>query len=234
MTIGLQYIRYIEEYYSEVTYTSTLPLNQEGILSTQFSALVFFSVSTRPSSSQSHLHLQVIWIWIISRSRSSSLDWIWIITRSGSLEVIITGSGSQLDLDLLWSPSYMLSHDSSCHRKFYRSSLISCWVYAYLLVGLWQPLYLTYSSEWLALTSNLLVRKVVALISDHIGPNPTVTSEWPALASDLVGTKSYTLTRMAPSPRLSYLVTDQVPPFSQRMAVALTSNLLVGMASTHI
>ena len=35
---------------------------------------------------------------------------------------------------------------------------------------------------------------------------------------------------MAPSPRLSYLVTDQVPPFSRRMAVALTSDLLVKMA----
>ena len=35
---------------------------------------------------------------------------------------------------------------------------------------------------------------------------------------------------MAPSPRLSYLVTDQVPPFSQRMVVALTSDLLIRMA----
>ena len=35
---------------------------------------------------------------------------------------------------------------------------------------------------------------------------------------------------MAPSPRLSYLVTDQVPPFSQRMAIALTSDLLSRMA----
>ena len=38
-------------------------------------------------------------------------------------------------------------------------------------------------------------------------------SEGCALTSDLVGTKSYTLTRMAPSPRLSYLVTEQVPSF---------------------
>ena len=37
-----------------------------------------------------------------------------------------------------------------------------------------------------------------------------------------------------PKLRLSYLVTDQVPPFSQRMAVALISNLLVRMANTHI
>ena len=46
---------------------------------------------------------------------------------------------------------------------------------------------------------------------------------------------------MAPSPRLSYLVMDQVPPFSQRMAVALTYDLvgnksytLSRMAYTHI
>ena len=39
---------------------------------------------------------------------------------------------------------------------------------------------------------------------------------------------------MAPSPRLSYLVTDQVPPFSQRMVVALTFDLLIKMASTRI
>ena len=31
---------------------------------------------------------------------------------------------------------------------------------------------------------------------------------------------------MAPSSRLSYLVTDQAPPFSRRMAIALTSVLL--------
>ena len=35
---------------------------------------------------------------------------------------------------------------------------------------------------------------------------------------------------MVPSPRLSYLVTDQVPPSSQRMVVALTSDLLIKMA----
>ena len=39
---------------------------------------------------------------------------------------------------------------------------------------------------------------------------------------------------MAPSPRLSYLVTDQVPPFSQRMAVSLTSDLLVKKALNPI
>ena len=35
-------------------------------------------------------------------------------------------------------------------------------------------------------------------------------------------------------PRLSYLVTDQAPPFSSRMAISLTSDLLVGMANPHI
>ena len=31
---------------------------------------------------------------------------------------------------------------------------------------------------------------------------------------------------MAPSPKLIYLVTNQVPPFSQRMEIALTSDLI--------
>ena len=39
---------------------------------------------------------------------------------------------------------------------------------------------------------------------------------------------------MALSPKLSYLVTDQVPPFSRRMAVSLTSVLLDRVAITHI
>ena len=100
----------------------------------------------------------------------------------------------------------------------------------------------TVTSEWPALTSDLLVRKVVALTSmqelilhqngqhSHL----TYSSERHALTYDLVGTKSYTLIKMAPSPRMSYLVTDQVPPLSRRVAVALTSNLLIIMASTHI
>ena len=62
----------------------------------------------------------------------------------------------------------------------------------------------------------------------------TYSLEGHALTSDLVGTKSYTLVRMAPSPRLSYLVTDQVPPLSQRVAVSLTSVLLDRMANPHI
>ena len=62
----------------------------------------------------------------------------------------------------------------------------------------------------------------------------TYSSEGHALTSDLAGTESCTLVRMAPSPRLSYLVTDQAPPLSRRVAVALTSVLLNIMASTHI
>ena len=69
----------------------------------------------------------------------------------------------------------------------------------------------------------------------------TYSLEGNALTYDLLGTKSYTLVKMAPSPRLSYLVMDQVPPFSQRMEVALISNLvgtksytLARMACTHI
>ena len=108
-------LQYTGEIHSEVTYTSTLPLNQEGILSTQFSAQVFFSISSRSSSSPRHL--QVIFIFKLSSSsdldhhQTSSLDldhhsiwiiitgsgsswghhhWIWIITQSGS---------SSLDLD---------------------------------------------------------------------------------------------------------------------------------------
>ena len=137
---------------------------------TQFSALLFFSTSTRSShhlhlksyKSSSHIHLQVIInlrIWIIYQSGSSwdiipgsgsSLDLdhhsIWIITGSrSSLDldhhgisslhldhyywIIITGSRSLLDLDHHWqSSSWVLSHDSSHHRKFYRASPFSCWL----------------------------------------------------------------------------------------------------------
>ena len=87
------------------------------------------------------------WIWIITRSGSSSLDLdhhsIWIIysiipwSRS-SLDLdhlwsIIYGSRSSLDLDhLCWiintESSWVLSHDSSHHRKFYRANPFSCWL----------------------------------------------------------------------------------------------------------
>ena len=74
------------------------------------------------------------------------------------------------------------------------------------------------------------------LCSSHQGQNHIRHTEerFCALTYDMVGTESYTLVRMAPSPRLSYLVTDQAPPLSLRVAVALTSVLLDRMASTHI
>ena len=37
----------------------------------------------------------------------------------------------------------------------------------------------------------------IALISDHVGTNPTVTSKWPALISDMEGTESSNHDRMA-------------------------------------
>ena len=79
----------------------------------------------------------------------------------------------------------------------------------------------------ISLTSDLLAR-----MAQHL--HLTYSLEGHALTSDLVGTKSYTLIRMAPSLGVSYLVTDQVPPLSWRVAVALTSDLLIRMASTHI
>ena len=74
-------------------------------------------------------------------------------------------------------------------------------------VGLLQHLYLTYSSEW---------------PTQHL--HLTYSSERHALTSELVGTKSYILARMAPSPKLSYLVIDQVPPFPEWHS-ALTSDM---------
>ena len=112
INIRLQYIRNTSEIHSEVTYTSTLPLNQEGILLTQFSAQVFFSVSSGSSSSPHHLQVFFIFksSFIIGSGSSLDLDhhhWIQIITRSGSslldqhhsIWIIITESRSSLDLD---------------------------------------------------------------------------------------------------------------------------------------
>ena len=45
--------------------------------------------------------------------------------------------------------------------------------------------------------------------------NPLTMTEWPTLTYDLEGTKSSTLIRKAPNPRLSYLVTNQVSPLSR-------------------
>ena len=91
INIGLQYIRNTSEIHSEVTYTSTLPLNKEGILSTQFSAQVFFFVASGSSSSPHHLHLQVIFIFKSSSSLDLDHHWIWIITGHHHWIWIITG-----------------------------------------------------------------------------------------------------------------------------------------------
>ena len=77
-------------------------------------------------------------------------------------------------------------------------------------VGLLQYLYLTYSLEWP--TQHLHLTYLLERHAQHL--DLTYSSKRHALTSDLVGTKSYTLIKMAPSPRLSYLVTDQVPPLS--------------------
>ena len=80
----------------------------------------------------------------------------------------------------------------------------------------------------------MIEQRICTYIRHIQGTNPYACSKRHALTSDLVGTKSYTLVRMALSPRLSYLVTEQVLPFSRRMEVALTSDLLIKMASTHM
>ena len=56
-------------------------------------------------------------------------------------------------------------------------------------------------------------------------------TEWNALTSDLEGTKSSTLVRKAPSPRLSYLVTDQVPPFLEWQSTLISD--MEGTKSSH-
>ena len=110
INIRLQYIRNTSEIHSEFTYTSTPPLNWEGIILTQFSAQVFSFVSSRSSSSP--CQLQVFFIFKSSSSSSHLHHRIWIITRSGSVLDIITGSGSSLDLDHHWTSSLDLDHHS--------------------------------------------------------------------------------------------------------------------------
>ena len=105
--IGVQYIR------NTCEYIPMLQLHQDSLLTRKvfywhnLSAQFFFSVSS--GSSSSHLHRQVIFI-----KSGSSLDldhhWIWIITAGSS---------------------WVLSLDSSLHRKFYRASPFSCWMYIY-------------------------------------------------------------------------------------------------------
>ena len=98
--------------HSEVTNTLTLPLNYEGILSTQFFSTGLLLWIILSSASSSHLHLQVIFIFNSSLNSSHLylqviFILIWIITGSGSSSLdldhhsmwIITAGSSLLDLD---------------------------------------------------------------------------------------------------------------------------------------
>ena len=81
------------------------------------------------------------------------------------------------------------------------------------------------------------------LIYDHAGTNPTITSEWLStyiwharnqsyhhdrmaqhLHMTMEGTNPLTMSEWLSVPNWGFLVTDQVPPFSHRMASALTSD----------
>ena len=76
---------------------------------TQFSASVFFPVST---GSSHLLHLKS------SESSSHLCHQIWIISRSRSSWDIITGSGSSLDLDHHEASSLDLDHHSICYHHW--------------------------------------------------------------------------------------------------------------------
>ena len=125
INIGLPYIR------NTSGYIPMLQLHQHSLLTRKvfsrqnLSTQVFFSVSSRSSSSPCHLHLQVISIFKSPSSSShlhlqvififgsgSSFDlnhhhWIWIITRYGSTSLdldhysilIITAGSTSPDLD---------------------------------------------------------------------------------------------------------------------------------------
>ena len=82
--------------------------------------------------------------------------------------------------------------------------------------------------------SNIHIRKGSTLTSAHARNQSSMHVKRACTHIWSCRNQSYSHIRMAPSPRLSYLVTDQVPPFSRRMVVALTSDLLTRMASTHI
>ena len=84
--------------------------------------------------------------------------------------------------------------------------------------------------------SRLEPNPLIMMGDSHPGRNHICSQWWKifVLTSNLVGTESYTLVRMAPSPWLSYMVTDHAPPLSRRVAIALTSILLDRMANTHI
>ena len=91
LNIGVQYIRYTDEYILNLQFHQHSLLTRKVFSRHNLLAQVFFSVSSGSSSGlchlQSHLYVQVIFIciWIITRSGSSSLDldhhhWIWIIS----------------------------------------------------------------------------------------------------------------------------------------------------------
>ena len=91
----------------EVTYTSTLPINREGIILTQFfiTSLLLWIISS--SASSSHIHIQVIFIFRLASSSSHLHFQVIFIFKSSSyldpdhrlIWIVITGSGSSLDLD---------------------------------------------------------------------------------------------------------------------------------------
>ena len=75
-----------------------------------------------------------------------------------------------------------------------------------LLIKMAQHLYLTYSLEWPSTYIWPTRQNGPALTSDHVRTHPTVISEWP------------------PVPDWAFMVIDQVPPLSQRMASAIISD----------
>ena len=99
INIRLQYIRNTSEYILKLRLHQHSLLTRKVFSQHNLIAQVFFSVSYGSSSSLRHLHLQFISIFKSSLSSSHLhlqviFTWIWII---------VTGSGSSLDLDHLWS-----------------------------------------------------------------------------------------------------------------------------------
>ena len=122
INIGVQYIRYTSEY------ILNLQLRQHSFLTRKFFSRHNF-----------HHWSSSLYLLVICISKSSCLQVIFIFMPSSFLDldhhsiwIIITGSGSSLDLDhhcwiiITGSSSWVLSHDSSHHKKFYRSNPFSC------------------------------------------------------------------------------------------------------------
>ena len=123
-------IRYTSEYISKLQMHQHSLLTRKVFSRHNLSAQVFFSVSSRSSSS--HIHLQVIFI---GKSSSSSLDHHWIIIEIGSSldhHCIIIKAGSSLDHHHHHCFHYLnqmvLSLHSFHHRKFYRAIPFSCYL----------------------------------------------------------------------------------------------------------